>query len=195
MDFLNDIVSRSLWRYKLWCPAAQLHSPCHIIVSTLLESKQRLIATKLSLQSILLTWTSRRFPLRTIQAIRDGTVLGPGWKNIMHTVARTVGNLEHVTLMIVVIGMGRNYKPCIVLPGKGLHYRLIGNDKQTPLDLLPHCYVYQRNVSVVDSKSFYDWAYKFVNETNELRSQHQFMLLIMDSYTAHALYKTLMFLK
>lgn len=63
-------------------------------------------------------------------------------KNIIHTVARTVGKLEHVKLMSVVTGVCRTYKPLFVFPGMQLHHRTVEVDKKsiglsTALLLLP----------------------------------------------------------
>ena len=43
---------------------------------------------------------------------------GPNLKTLIHTVSKTVGKLDHVTVMSVVSAMGRMYKPILVFPGK-----------------------------------------------------------------------------
>lgn len=80
--------------------------------------------------------------------------VGPGNEKITHSVVRKVGKLEHWTLMSVASGIGRTYKPVFVFPGKELHYRKVGSDKQNPLNWLPHCYFYQHEIAGVDSTIF-----------------------------------------
>lgn len=69
--------------------------------------------------------------------------VGPRAEKIVHTVANTVGKLDHVTMMSVVTTMGRVYEHIIVFPGRELHYLTVKKDTQTPLDCLPDLYFYQ----------------------------------------------------
>lgn len=55
-------------------------------------------------------------------------VVGPREKTIQ-TVEVTVVKLYNVTIMSVVSGMGRTYKPAIVFSRWELHYKVVWNDK------------------------------------------------------------------
>lgn len=78
---------------------------------------------------------------------------------------------------------------------KELHFRFIGTYKKTQLYWFPHCHVYQRNVAVVAIYVFLDWAKSFVDEKQEFWSEVQYMLLVMDSYGPHVVYKKIKYSK
>lgn len=69
----------------------------------------------------------------------------------MKTVAQTVGRLDHSTDIIAFYGMEQLFKPVIVFPVCELHNRILGNDKKTPMDCLPHSYFYHRDKAGVDN--------------------------------------------
>lgn len=62
---------------------------------------------------------------------------------------------------------------------------MVVNDKQTPLEWLPHCYFYQLDVAGLDRSILFDWARQFVEETEEMSCDGQYLLLLMDAYAAH----------
>lgn len=147
-----------------------------------------------------------RSPLNIINADESGVsfknlngrsrryAIGPRASKIVHTGAKMPGTLDHVTVMSVVSGIGRSYKPVIVFPGRQMHYRLVNGDHQTLLDWLPPCYFFQRDVAGVDSSIFFAWAKEFVEETSTLRQNGRYLLLILDSFAAHTRYRTLKYL-
>lgn len=91
---------------------------------------------------------------------------GMGLKDnkLVRTMAKT-RSIERVTVLSVVSADGKNYKPAIVFPGKEMHYRRAKNDKQTILDWLPSCYIYQNDPAGVNTPIFQEWVIKFVEET------------------------------
>jgi len=58
---------------------------------------------------------------------------------------------------------------------------------------LPSCYLYQREVRGVDSNTIYDWAKKFLKETEHLRKNSQSLLSVIDKYASHVQFRSLQF--
>ena len=114
------------------------------------------------------------------RSLRKG--IGYKAKNLVTTAVDSKGNLDHVTVMAVVIASGKAYKPVIAFPGKQAHYRNIEGTTQTLQDVLPDCYLFQRPIAGVDSQIYLSWASKFLIETENLRSEARFLMLIVDGY-------------
>jgi len=63
---------------------------------------------------------------------------------LIHSVVRTKGNLDRVTVMRTVSAAGVELKPVIVFPGKQAHFREARGQVQTLHSFLPPCCLYKR---------------------------------------------------
>ena len=82
--------------------------------------------------------------------------------------------------MPIVSASGHAYKPLFVFPGKQAHYRRLNGTTQTLHSFLPPSYIYQRDIPGVNSAIFLDWARLFLKETEHLRENGQYNVLILD---------------
>jgi len=110
---------------------------------------------------------------------------------LIHTGVRTKGKLDHVTIMSVFSAAGTALKPVIVFPGVQAHHCVVKGQVQTLHSFLPPCYLYQRNPAGVDSQIILEWAVKFTDETKELRSGGQKLLLVIGGHGSHIQFKPL----
>ena len=125
----------------------------------------------------------------TGRSLREG--VGPRHVALINSSVRTKVNLERVTIMPVVSANGFAYKPVVIYPGVQRHYRTVKGERQTSHGYLPNCYLYQREMPGVNMDIMFNWAKGFVEETKELRSEGQYLLMILDGYAAHVQFKTL----
>lgn len=105
------------------------------------------------------------------------------------------GNLDRVTIMPVVSACGKAFKPVVVYPGKLPHYRKVNGRFETLSDVLMPSYLYHNDTSAANSEIIYDWGMKFIEETKELRSNGDHMILILDGYGAHIQFPFLQMMK
>ena len=136
--------------------------------------------------------TGCNFARQTGRSLRRG--IGTANGRLVQTLVRTRGKLTNITVMPCVSADGSVYKPAVVLPGKQVHYRRSAVGYQSPIDLLPPCYLYYRDPAGVDSDIFFNWAHHFVNENAHLRQNGEYCLLVLDGYSAHVQYRTLQYL-
>ena len=79
--------------------------------------------------------------------------------------------MNRATVMPVASVAGFFFKPVVVLPGRQEHYRRVNGVAQSLHDVLPPCYLYQRDIPGVELNIFYDWAANFIEEAREIRRQ------------------------
>ena len=95
------------------------------------------------------------FDRMTQRSLRRGVTHATHTTAVAIPAIRTSGNLNHVTMMVVVSSNGKAFKPLLVLPGKQPNFRRLSSGRtQTVHDFLPPCYVFQRNPAGVDSSIF-----------------------------------------
>ena len=112
-------------------------------------------------------------------------------KKLQQACIRTKGQLDRVTVMPCISASGKAYKPVIVFPGVQPHYRKVRGQYQDMSSVLPQCYRHYRETPGADLSLVYDWAENFLNETRELRKRRQYLMLILDGYSAHIQFNTL----
>lgn len=129
----------------------------------------------------------------TGRSLRKGVCM-KGQK-VQRIAVRTKGNLDHVTIMSVVSAAGVALKPVVVFPGKQAHYRKVQGQVQCLTSVLPPCHVFYHNPAGVSSTIFSEWARLFVEEAKFIRSEQQYLLLILDGFAVHITYDVLSYLQ
>lgn len=99
------------------------------------------------------------FVKMTGRSLRKG--VGPRNVALIHTGIRTNGNLERVTVMPVISAAGAKFKQANRLPWQTGHFRRVKRKVQTLHTLLPDCYLYQREVSGVNSAVILGVGFQF----------------------------------
>lgn len=107
------------------------------------------------------------------------------------------GSVDHVTMMAVVSAGGQSYTPLFVLPGiKARYRRRCGGRVETPADYLPSPnYLMMRDVAGVDTDIFVTWAMNFIKETEYVRRDGRYILLVYDGFAGHLSYRVLSLFK
>ena len=112
-------------------------------------------------------------------------------KKLQQACIRPRGQLDRVTVMPFISASGKAYKPVIVFPGIQPHYRKVRGQYQDLQSVLPECYLNYRETPGADSAIVLDWAKNVLEETRDLRKRGQYLLLILDGYSAHIQFNTL----
>lgn len=118
-----------------------------------------------------------------------------GNKSTVQNTLSAKGNLDRVTLMPVVAAHGSAFTPCVIYPGKQPHFRKVRGRFETLGDVLMKSHLYYNEHSAANSEIIYDWGKKFVEETQYIREDGKYMLLILDGYGAHIQYPFLKYMR
>ena len=112
-------------------------------------------------------------------------------KKLQQACIRTKGQPDRVTVMPCISASGKAYKPVLVFPGVQPHYRKVRRQYQDMSSVLLECYLHYRETPGADSAIVYDWAKNFLDETRELRKRGQYLMTILDGYSAHIQFNAL----
>ena len=110
--------------------------------------------------------------------------------------APVFSNVKRITTLPVIFADGNVSRPMFVIQGTRVKFRIkVDNGTEvveTLADCLPREAVIttREDVASVDSVNFLDWAKIFVHDVKDLTANVQKVLLILDGYCCHMIYKT-----